>query len=40
MKAFASRFGMLTERYGTPCIVTTPQAAFGQATVSSSSTAL
>jgi PhnB protein len=26
---FASRFGMLTDRYGTPWIVTTPQAAMG-----------
>lgn len=26
---FASRFGMVTDRFGTPWIVTTPQPAFG-----------
>ncbi len=26
---FASRFGMMTDKYGTPWIITTPQATFG-----------
>lgn len=32
---FASRFGMTTDKYGTPWIVTTPQATFSSVTMAS-----